>query len=171
MPSGLRSGASRKESFSPSQRAAPQDVVLRLEPGRVEWPALLVDRLLEAHEGVHLVRLALDRLRHTAQACHVAVSGIGKQPLLAAAHHAPERAVHERPALGIAVAGAGLEKARKLARDARPGPGLGGRLIGEERRTRGRFPRHVLRRDRVGEQRPRLPAPGGEIDRGGGVHG
>jgi hypothetical protein len=67
--------AHRGEAPDEEARLAPDDVMVRLEPGDHARPALVLD-LAEAHKGVHLVRVTAHLLGHALQPLHQRIGAI-----------------------------------------------------------------------------------------------
>ncbi len=83
------------------RRDAVDDVVIGFEPG--DERVGLAGHLPEAHEGLHLVRVAAHRLRQRHQPQHIGVGRIGQHRAFAM-RDAPQQAVQQRQPLRIAMA-------------------------------------------------------------------
>lgn len=100
------------------------------------------------------MHFAIDRAGHGLEPHDIGIGGIVEKVVLAAARHAPQHAIHERPALRVGVARRGLEQLGQRAWNA-----IGRRGIGHGLAEEAAVEARVLGRRAVGEQRAGALAP------------
>jgi len=97
--------------------------VVGLEPGHVQGVAIRLHHRAKTHKGVHLVHIAPHGAHHVVGLHAVGVQRVMPRGfgLCAALGHAPQQAVHQRKAGGVAVQDELLAQAHKVGGDAQRG--------------------------------------------------
>jgi hypothetical protein len=123
--------------------------VIRLEPGDVAGDAVGGQCFAKAHEGVHFMQIAADRLAHHLEPVDQAVRRIREQASLAVAG-APDQLVEQGVAFGVAVADhRGDQVGERAGQHHRRGVAFG--IGAEQVAARGGVPHHAIRR-RIGRE-------------------
>ena len=99
------------KALGEERRGELDDVMLRLEPGDVMRGTLATD-LAEAHEGVHLVLVAMDRSCHRRDLRDVRIGRDLDEIVIVL--QPPEQAIEDRKTLGIAMQDGGIGRGRRI---------------------------------------------------------
>lgn len=102
------------KALGEERRGELDDVMLRLEPGDVMRCALASD-LAEAHEGMHLVLVAMDCSCHGGDLRDIRIGRDLDEIVIVL--QSPEQAIEDRKALGIAMQDRGLGELDEFCRD------------------------------------------------------